>query len=411
MYELLTLQLPFTGEDRQELLRQIAFEEPKAPKRLNKAIPAELNTIVLKAIEKNPEERYATAQELADDLERFLRDEPIRAKRPSLVQRARKWGRRHPSVARSALVVTFLALAATGFIMWREKHWTEQAFNEVSAEQKKTQAALERAETNEKQANAERRRAEERKRIAEAVGNFLQQKLLLQADTRQQADALLRAGKPSTKAKLNPTIRELLDRAAAELTPERIEANFPDQPLVQAEILKTVGRTYWGVGDYRPAIAHLTRCRELCEAQLGPDHPDTLRTFNDLALVYQYAGSLTEAIRLYEQVRENFEQKLGPDHPDTLTMLNNLALAYQNAGRLVHAIHLYEQVRENFEQELGPDHPDTLRTLDNLASAYQAAGRLQEAIRLFEHVRQKREQKLGPDHPDTLGTTTNLATS
>src|SRR4029077_20867506 len=85
LYELLTLVPVFNGRDRQELLRQIAFEEPKSPRRLNPAIPAELETIVLKAMEKNPADRYATAQELADDLGRFLRDESIRAKRPSLV--------------------------------------------------------------------------------------------------------------------------------------------------------------------------------------------------------------------------------------------------------------------------------------------------------------------------------------
>src|SRR5579872_4322879 len=94
LYELLTLEPVFNGRDRQELLRQIAFEEPKPPRRLNKAIPTELETIVFKALEKNSAERYATAQEMADDLERFLKDEPIRAQKPGLVQRARKWARR-----------------------------------------------------------------------------------------------------------------------------------------------------------------------------------------------------------------------------------------------------------------------------------------------------------------------------
>src|SRR5215470_10845434 len=79
LYELLTLQPAFGGGDREELLRQIAFEEPRPPRRLNKALPAELETIVLKAMEKNPAERYATAQDLAADLERFLSDLPIRA--------------------------------------------------------------------------------------------------------------------------------------------------------------------------------------------------------------------------------------------------------------------------------------------------------------------------------------------
>src|SRR5262249_13075820 len=91
LYELLTLQPAFDGQDRGELLRRIAFEEPTPPRGLHKAVPYDLETIVLKAMAKNLDERYATAQELADDLERFLKDEPIQARRPTLAQRARKW--------------------------------------------------------------------------------------------------------------------------------------------------------------------------------------------------------------------------------------------------------------------------------------------------------------------------------
>jgi tetratricopeptide (TPR) repeat protein/serine/threonine protein kinase len=118
LYELLTLEPAITGRDREEVLRQIAFEEPRPPRRLNKAIPRELETIVLKAMEKNPAERYATAQELADDLERFLKDESIRARRPSLVQRARKLARRHKAATRALACVAglcLLALAAFGY--------------------------------------------------------------------------------------------------------------------------------------------------------------------------------------------------------------------------------------------------------------------------------------------------------
>jgi tetratricopeptide (TPR) repeat protein/tRNA A-37 threonylcarbamoyl transferase component Bud32 len=117
LYEMLTLRPVFAGGDRQELLRQIAFEEPVAPRRLERGIPAELETIVLKAMEKNPVHRYGSAQELASDLERFLKNEPIQARRPSLVQKARKWARRHrPAVAASAavLVLALLLLGGTG---------------------------------------------------------------------------------------------------------------------------------------------------------------------------------------------------------------------------------------------------------------------------------------------------------
>jgi tetratricopeptide (TPR) repeat protein len=128
LYELLTLEPAFGGQDRQELLRQIAFEEPKPPPRLNKAVPRELETIVGKAMEKNPADRYATAQDLADDLERFLKDEPIRARRPTLVQRARKWARRHRALVWSAAVVFLLAALMAGITgIWLAQKQAETA--------------------------------------------------------------------------------------------------------------------------------------------------------------------------------------------------------------------------------------------------------------------------------------------
>jgi WD40 repeat protein/serine/threonine protein kinase len=124
LYELLTLEPAYNGRNREDVLRQIAFEEPRPPSRLNKSVAAELETIVLKAMAKNPEERYATAQELADDLRRYLEDKPIRAKRPTLRQRAVKWARRHKTAVRAALVVLVLAmvaLAVSTALIWRAK--------------------------------------------------------------------------------------------------------------------------------------------------------------------------------------------------------------------------------------------------------------------------------------------------
>jgi WD40 repeat protein len=110
LYELLTLRPAHRGDDRQELLRQVLSEEPCVPRRLNRAIPVELEIIVVKAMAKDPEERYASARELADDLQRFLDDQPIRARRATLAQRARRWGRRHRSLAISLSLSTALLL-------------------------------------------------------------------------------------------------------------------------------------------------------------------------------------------------------------------------------------------------------------------------------------------------------------
>jgi WD40 repeat protein/serine/threonine protein kinase len=129
LYELLTLEPAYNGRNREEVLRQIAFEEPRPPRRINKSVPAELETIVLKAMAKNPGERYATAQELADDLKRFLEDKPIKAKRPSLRQRTVKWARRHKTVVRSAVVVLVLAVAALAVstvLIWQKNRELSQ---------------------------------------------------------------------------------------------------------------------------------------------------------------------------------------------------------------------------------------------------------------------------------------------
>jgi serine/threonine protein kinase/uncharacterized protein HemY len=127
LYELLTLEAAFAGHDRQELLQQIALEEPRLPRRLNKAIPVELETIVLKAMAKDPSERYPTAQELADDLKRFLEDKPIRARRPTLLERATKWSRRHRRAVVTALVLLFvvmIGMAVSTGLIW---HWQTRA--------------------------------------------------------------------------------------------------------------------------------------------------------------------------------------------------------------------------------------------------------------------------------------------
>lgn len=111
LYECLTLQPAISGQSRQEVLSQVATEEPIPPRRIDKAIPIELETIILKALAKNSDDRYPSAQELADDLRRFLEDKPIRARRPSLPDHLRKWARRHQSLMRLAGVFALLGVA------------------------------------------------------------------------------------------------------------------------------------------------------------------------------------------------------------------------------------------------------------------------------------------------------------
>jgi tetratricopeptide (TPR) repeat protein len=141
------------------------------------------------------------------------------------------------------------------------------------------------------------------------------------------------------------------------------------------------------LGDSAPqAIAVGELLTEDLEWMLGPDHTDTLRSRNSLAVAYQEAGRVSEAIPLFEQTLVGRERVLGPKHPDTLTSQHNLAVAYQEAGRVGEAIRMLELTLAARERLLGAADPRTLNTQGNLAAAYRDAGRVDEAIRLEQNL-------------------------
>ncbi|MGP1484355.1 tetratricopeptide repeat protein, partial [Actinomyces naeslundii] len=172
--------------------------------------------------------------------------------------------------------------------------------------------------------------------------------------------------------------------------------------------LATTLRYATNLGMPQLALTLTDYVTQACDT-LGPDHPHTLASCNNLACAYHDAGKLEEAITLYEQNLKDFEDLLGPNHPSTLTSRNNLACAYHDAGKLEEAITLYEQNLKDFEDLLGPNHPSTLTSRNNLAYTYQTTGRLDEAITLYEQNLKDRTHILGPNHPSTLTSRNNLA--
>ena len=166
LYEFLTLRPVFDGKDRHALLHQIGFDEPQPPRTIEPAIPVELETIVLKALGKTPSERYGSAQELADDLERYLDDKPIHARRPTLVERARKWMRRYPSVVAAGVLLLIFGLvgfAVSTVLVSREQWKTQAAYDKLAVEQTRTKAAYEKlADEQERTKKAYRSEAHQR---------------------------------------------------------------------------------------------------------------------------------------------------------------------------------------------------------------------------------------------------------
>ncbi len=148
LYEMLTLEPAYAGSERDDLLRQIAMGAPRPPRRLRPSIPVALETIVLKAIAREPERRYASAQDLADDLQRFLENRPIRAVRPTLWERLTKWCGRHKPVLLAAAVLGTLAavgLIACTILIWREKEAAKASAAEAEIQRQRAEANFSQA--------------------------------------------------------------------------------------------------------------------------------------------------------------------------------------------------------------------------------------------------------------------------
>src|SRR5262249_8656654 len=118
LYEMLTLRAPFAGSGRDQVLAQVVQKDPRLPRRVNPKVPVDLETICLKALEKDPDRRYQTAGQMADDLRRYVHRFAVTARRPGPLVRLAKWVQRHPALT-AALVVAGLAVLGTAFFAYR----------------------------------------------------------------------------------------------------------------------------------------------------------------------------------------------------------------------------------------------------------------------------------------------------
>jgi serine/threonine protein kinase len=145
LYELVTLRPAFDASDRNDLLRRIVDHEPPRPRRLNASIPRDLETVILKAMEKEPSARYSSARELANDLRRFLECQPVAARRPSLVDRAVKWSRRHRAAVVASIIALFVTLATSTAVLWEAKRRTDATLEQYKQTRSVQQLAIQKA--------------------------------------------------------------------------------------------------------------------------------------------------------------------------------------------------------------------------------------------------------------------------
>ncbi|MGP0064384.1 MAG: tetratricopeptide repeat protein [Isosphaeraceae bacterium] len=407
LYQALTGRPPFLGESQLETLKLVVTNDVVPPCTLRPDVPRDIETICLKCLEKEPGRRYASAQDLADDLARSLQGRPIRARRTTPPEHVWRWCRRNPGLAATTLAIAALtALLASGAtvsaVIYRAQRdqiaadllRIERSEAETRKERDRAVEADGKAQSNLLSAQEQEANARRSKAAVQAVLEFFQTRVLAAARPKDQEGGL---GK-------DVSLRQALDTAVS-----GIAKAFAGQPAVEASIRDSLGETYYYLGEPEPSLRQFERAVSLHRQAQGIDHSDTLASMDNLAHLYLDASRIAEALDLLVETLHRREARLGPDHPETITSRNNLAVVYQNAGRMADALPLYEATLRQRRAKLGPDHPDTLFSMNNLGSAYRELGRLTDALPLFEEALKRRGATLGPDHPDTLMSMNNLA--
>jgi tetratricopeptide (TPR) repeat protein/serine/threonine protein kinase len=429
LYELLTGETPFDKERLRsaafdELLRIIRDEEPPKPSlkvsssqslptiaanrhiephKLSTLVRGELDWIVMKALEKDRNRRYETPSQFAEDVQHYLNDEAVSACPPSAAYKFRKFARRNKVVIGTTTAIAASLIAGIITSSWQAYRATkaegiaadrlsivESQKTEIENEKQKADAQAERADREAEKAKTEAA-------IAQAVNDFLNTDLLGMADAAAQAEAEI---SPDPNLKL----RTILDRAS-----DKIEGQFPEQPLVEAAIRETMGSAYQSIGSYQEAEKHFRQALELRERELGNEHDNTLWNMHCLANVYLAQGRYADAEQLYQQTLKIERRTLGTEDIYTVLSISGLATVYHVQASYAQAEQLYQEALEILRRTQGEEHPSTLYCQHNLATLYHRQGRYSEAEQFHQQTLETRQRTLGDEHPDTLASMGNLA--
>jgi serine/threonine protein kinase len=350
-------------------LAKVAEARKTEPGKLSRLLRGELDWVVMKCLEKDRSRRYDTASNLARDVERFMKDEPVEARPPSAWYRLRKAVRRNRVALAVTGVVGVALVLVTAVSLWQAVR--------VSAERDRALAA-------EEQAVAE-------KATAQATLRFL------------LADVLEQAG-PEREENRNLKVRELLDRTA-----KRLEESTELPPLTESAIRQTVGRIYWGLGEYKLSETQLARAYDLQRQHAGDDAPDTLEAAFQLAWLYWIQNDFAKAEPLYLRVYEGRRRLYGDEHRETLKAVNGLAYCCNSRGESDRAEKLYVPALEASRRAHGDDDPVTLELMFNLGTVYSTVGRYEEAEPLMARALKGHQAILKDKHPRVLSERTRLS--
>jgi serine/threonine protein kinase len=399
LYELASRRPAFEETDRFKLIDRIRTEGPPRLRTVAPKVPGDLETIIHKAIAREPDQRYPTAGALAEDLGRFREGRTILARRASLSERTLRWCKRNPWAAASIfiLIVGTVVSGWQAFRATRAERTARSATEATIEALGKAESETARATQAETATRMQRDRAQVEAERFKAVSEFLRKDMLAQASVSNQPT---RDSPPDSDLK----VRTALDRAAA-----RIGDRFASQPLVEASIRQTIGETYQQLGLFSQARPHLERALELSRVILGDEAPETFSVMHSLGVLLEEDGKWTEAERYMVPAMQGLRKVRALDDPETLEAMADVGNLYNELGRAEEAESLLSQSVKGLRRTRGERDILTLRTMDDLAVVYLARNEPVKAEQLEKEAIEGMRRWLGDKNPYTLLARRNLA--
>jgi len=346
---------------------EISRARNSEPGQLCRQLEGDLDTIVLHALRKEPERRYRSVVQFAEDIERYLAGLPVHARLPTARYRAGKFVRRHRGALAAAAAMILLLVAGIAGTA--------------------TQAA--RARNEARTALEERNRARREAARAYRITDFLMQLF---------ADAGLDGPRASAR-----TAQEMLDRGAL-----RVQQELAGEPETQAALMDVIGRVYHNIGMFDAGNVQLARALALRRQALGEDHADVAASLHRLALNELARGQYARAESLFHREMDVRRRAEGGADSTMAPTLNNLALLHQSRGELDKAESLYAEALD-VDRRRNANESDIALRLNNLGSVRRMRGDYAGAETLLQEALAIKIRVFGREHASTANTLNQLA--
>jgi serine/threonine protein kinase/Tfp pilus assembly protein PilF len=424
LYELLTGELPFdTRELRraglaeiQRIIREVAPPKPSTRlmqlagdrtttivhdrsatrDRLSAELRRELDWIPLMALRKERDRRYSSAAALAEDVRRYLAGQALLAAPDSRTYLARKFVKRNRvEVIAGGVVVAALA-AGLVVSLWQRNEAVRAQRAEAD---QRAQAEVARAEALDQKAQAQQQEAKAKEQEAEAT----KQQGIAEAVAKFQTDMLATAD-PDKLLGDKVTVLQAMQAAVKELD----GGSLKDQPLVEASVRNTIGRTLHGLARYDEADHNLRKSLEIRRNVLPAGHPDIAVSLNNLAMPLMHQNKLAEAEPLFREALEIYRTARPAGHPDIALSLSSLASLLQDQNKLTEAEPLFREALEIYRSTLQAGHPYIATGLNNLANLLRDQNNLAEAEPLFLEALEIYRTTFPSGHPKIAASLNNL---